>query len=71
MTVQGNQLVVEEARPQDMIFYIDGSGISAPGVYTLPLKMDIPQGLAVLQLLPREVTISVVRAAAQSPGASP
>ena len=63
LTVQGSQLTVEGARPQDMTFYIDGSTIKGPGRYTLPLKMDIPQGLAVLQLLPREVTIEVVGAA--------
>ena len=63
LTVQGSQLTVEGARPQDMTFYINGSTIKGPGRYTLPLKMDIPQGLAVLQLLPREITIEVVGAA--------
>jgi len=60
LTVQGSQLTVEGSKPQDMTFYIDGSAISRPGTYVLPLKMDIPTGLAVLQLLPREVTIRVV-----------
>jgi len=60
LTVQGSQLTVEGSRPQDMTFYIDGSAVRGPGRYTLPIKMDIPQGLAVLQLLPREVTIDVV-----------
>jgi len=59
LTVQGSQLTVEGSRPQDMTFYIDGSAIKGPGRYTLPLNMDIPQGLAVLQLLPREITIDV------------
>lgn len=61
LTVQGSQLTVEGSRPQDMTFYIDGSKIRRPGRYTLPLKMDIPQGLAVLQLLPRELQIDVIR----------
>jgi YbbR domain-containing protein len=60
LTVQGSQLTVEGSKPQDMTFYIDGSAISRPGTYVLLLKMDIPTGLAVLQLLPREVTIRVV-----------
>lgn len=66
LTMQGSQLTVEGARPQDMTFYIDGSAINRPGSYVLPLKMDIPPGLAVLQLLPREVTINVVSAAGES-----
>jgi len=61
LTVQGSQLTVEGARPQDMTFYIDGSSIYNPGRYTLPLNMDIPPGLAVLQLIPREISIDVVR----------
>jgi YbbR domain-containing protein len=61
LTVQGSQLTVEGARPQDMTFYIDGSSIYNPGRYTLPLNMDIPPGLAVLQLMPREISIDVVR----------
>ncbi len=62
LTVQGSQLTVESVRPQDMTFYVDGSQIRRPGTYILPLKMDIPPGLAVLQLLPREVEITVLRA---------
>lgn len=61
LTVQGSQLTVEAARPQDMTFYIDGSDIGGPGAYALPLKMDIPPGLAVLQVLPLEVTFDVIR----------
>ncbi|MCG8454107.1 MAG: CdaR family protein [Spirochaetales bacterium] len=61
LTVQGSQLTVEGARPGDMTFYVDGSSIRRPGTYELPLKMDIPPGLAVLQLVPRRVTVTVVR----------
>ncbi len=60
LTVQGSQLTVEAARPQDMTFYIDGTEIDRPGFYTLPLKMDIPSGLAVLQVIPLEVELQVI-----------
>jgi len=59
LTVQGNQLLVENTRPQDMTFYVDGSVIQSPGTYILPLNIDIPPGLAVLQILPREITVLV------------
>lgn len=61
LTVQGSQLTVEGARPQDMTFYVDGSILTAPGTYTLPLLMDIPTELALLQIQPREVTLNIVR----------
>jgi YbbR domain-containing protein len=60
LTVQGNQLTVEGARPQEMTFYIDASGVRAPGIFTLPVEMDIPAGLAVLQFFPRDVNVRVL-----------
>jgi|GEM_PF-122049 len=71
LTVQGSQLTVEGARPGDMTFYVEGSGIRRPGEYVLPLKMDIPQGLAVLQMVPREVTIRVVADTGRDASAGP
>ncbi|OQX28635.1 MAG: hypothetical protein B0D92_07875 [Spirochaeta sp. LUC14_002_19_P3] len=59
LTVQGSQLTVEKLRPQDTLFYLDGSNIRSPGTYTLPVLLDIPQELAVLQFNPREVKIQV------------
>ena len=62
LTVQGSQLNLEGVRPGDMTFYIDGSRISVPGSYSLPLVTDIPPSLAVLSLAPRKVDIRVIRA---------
>lgn len=59
LTVQGSQLLVENTPPQDMTFYIDASAIQVSGTYTLPLKIDIPSGLAVLQISPLELTVVV------------
>ena len=50
-----------------MTFYIDASGITAPGTYTLPVEMDIPAGLAVLQFLPRDVNVRVLREETEPP----
>jgi len=60
LTVQGNQLLVEDTRPQDITFYVDGSDIQRPGTYNLQLEIDdIPPKLTVLQMLPRELTVIV------------
>ena len=34
ITLQGNQLAIEDIRPQDVILYIDGSTVHTPGDYT-------------------------------------
>ncbi len=60
LTVQGNQLLVEEMSPQDMTLFIDGAAIRRPGTYTIPLMIDIPPGLAVLNIEPREISIQVI-----------
>ncbi len=67
LTVQGSQLIVEEISPQDMTLFIEGSKIRGPGTYTLPLMIDIPPGLAVLKIAPREISIQVVWTSAVNP----
>ncbi|KGM44145.1 hypothetical protein S1OALGB6SA_230 [Olavius algarvensis spirochete endosymbiont] len=62
LTIQGSQLLVEDTRPQNVTFYLDGSAIQRPGNYILPVEIDIPPGLAVLQILPRELSVVVVNA---------
>ena len=59
LTLQGNQLAIEDLRPQDITLSVDGSEIRIPGNYTLPVDMDIPSGFAVLGVSPRNVQIQV------------
>lgn len=65
LTVQGSQLNIENIRPKDLNFYVDGSSIRSPGNYVLPITIDIPPDLAVLQIDPRELAITVIRADAK------
>lgn len=58
LTVQGSQLQLEKLRPRDFHFFLDCSNITVPGTYTLPIRADVPSGIAVLKYFPREIPVS-------------
>ena len=58
LTVQGSQLQLETLRPRDFHFFLDCSNITVPGTYTLPIRADVPSGIAVLKYSPREISVS-------------
>ncbi|MDC7232267.1 MAG: CdaR family protein [Spirochaetales bacterium] len=58
ITIQGSQLVLEQLRPRDLHFYLDCSGIIVPGTYTMPIRVDVPEGIAVLKYNPREIPVT-------------
>lgn len=58
ITVQGSQLLIEQLRPRDLHFYLDCSNITVPGTYLMPVRVDTPDGAAVLKYNPREVSVS-------------
>ncbi len=58
LTIQGPQLLLETLRPRDFHFFLDCSNIAVPGTYTLPIRADVPPGIAVLKYFPREIPIT-------------
>lgn len=58
ITVQGSQLLLEQLRPRDLHFYLDCSRIIVPGTYTMPVRVDSPEGVAVLKYNPREIPVT-------------
>jgi YbbR domain-containing protein len=58
ITVQGSQLLLEQLRPRDLHFYLDCSRIIVPGTYTMPVRVDTPEGVAVLKYNPREISVT-------------
>ncbi len=57
--VQAGQLIMEETVPEDVHLLIDCSSITEPGVYTLPVRPDVPLGLLVLKYLPVEIELDI------------
>ncbi len=60
ITVQGTQLRVENIRQQDLHFMVDCSGIMEPGHYSLPIDVDIPDGISTLKYNPPVVELDVI-----------
>lgn len=58
ITVQGSQLLLEQLRPRDLHFHLDCSRIVVPGSYTMPVRVDTPEGVAVLKYNPREISVT-------------
>ncbi len=58
ITIQGSQLLLEQIRNRDLHFYLDCSRANLPGVYTLPVQVDVPEGVAVLKYSPREISVT-------------
>ncbi len=61
--VQGRQFDLDGIPPQDVQIVVDASGITAPGIYELPARPDVPRGLLVLRYDPARVEIEVVPSA--------
>lgn len=60
ITLQGTQQRIEKIRIQNLQFIVDCSGIIEPGHYSLPVDVDIPDGLAVLKYNPSMVEFDVI-----------
>ena len=59
VTVQGSQLILGEIPRERFNFMIDCSQISGQGDYTLPVMVNVPDELSVLDYSPKEVTVTV------------
>ena len=58
--IQGTQQRMEKIKPQNLQFTINCSRITAPGIYSLPVIVDIPNDLTVLTYNPPKVEFEVV-----------
>ncbi len=61
--VQGKQLDVESVPDTRVGLFVDAGSIEAPGIYTLPVRPQIPGGILVLGIDPARVEITVVEEA--------
>ncbi len=57
--VQGGQAFLEQLRPELIRLFVDCSGITVPGVYTLPMRAETPPGVQVVRLDPVQVTLDI------------
>jgi YbbR domain-containing protein len=59
LKVQGKQPVLEQHGGQDYRLTFDCSAIEEPGIYTIEVSPDVPQGVFVLSYEPRQVTVRI------------
>ncbi len=59
VTVQGPLLQLEETRREDIRLEADASEVDGAGVYSLPVRVDAPDGLSVVSYEPTEIVIEV------------
>jgi YbbR domain-containing protein len=71
LTAQGLQLDFSALEPGAISFMLDCSEIKAPGTWTLPLGITVPDNILVLDYEPREITITVGYPADRQEGENP
>ncbi|MDC7219520.1 MAG: CdaR family protein [Spirochaetales bacterium] len=59
VTLQGNQAQIEELSREEIFLFADCSGIYGPGTYSLNLQPRVPGEAALLNWLPKEITLTV------------
>lgn len=57
--VQGKQLDIEAAAPEDVRLVADGSVVTGPGTYVLTVRPELPRGLLVLRYEPTRAEVQV------------
>lgn len=57
--VEGNQIELEAYEASAFALFLDCSELGQEGIYTLPVQAELPQGIALIQCEPEEVTVRV------------
>ena len=59
LLVAGDNSTVSAIGANDLVPYVDCSGITAADEYTLPLKVTLPSGLSLVSVSPERITFTV------------
>jgi YbbR domain-containing protein len=59
LRLEGPQNLLDLFVPPPLFLYVDGSEITGPGVYTLPVKVDLPEDFNLLRQEPPEAVLTV------------
>jgi YbbR domain-containing protein len=66
--LEGNQNRLDFFRPPDGFLSIDCSGLTDPGTYTLPVTVNLPDGLKLIRQDPEELRLTVTLISAEPAG---
>ncbi len=59
VTIQGNQAQIEALAREEILLYADCGRITGPGTYTIPVLPRVPGDTALLNWLPKEITLEI------------
>ena len=59
VVVSGPETDINAITANDIVPYIDFSGITSAGEYTLPLSVTLPANISLVSLIPQQVTVTV------------
>ena len=59
VVVSGPETDINAITANDIVPYIDFSGITSAGEYTLPLSVTLPANISLVSLTPQQVTVTV------------
>jgi YbbR domain-containing protein len=59
LRLEGPQEQLDLFVPPPLFLYVDGSEIAEPGSYTLPVRVDLPEGFTILRQEPENLALTV------------
>jgi hypothetical protein len=62
LRLEGAQRLIEGFEPPENILFVDASGITGPGIYTLPVNASVPEAFTLSRQEPSEITLEIVEA---------
>jgi hypothetical protein len=57
--IEGRQEQLDAFQPSKVSFTVDCSGVFEPGIYSLPVIVDLPAGFSLLRREPEELNITI------------
>jgi YbbR domain-containing protein len=58
--IEGEQSSLDDFTPSADFLVIDCTGIAGPGTYTVPVRLNLPQGFSLIRREPEELNLTVV-----------
>ena len=57
--IEGNQSQLDDFQPSSNFLTVDCSGVSEPGVYTLPVRIDLPRDFSLIRREPEDLSLLI------------
>ena len=69
--LEGGQSQLDSFKPSANFLTVDCSALAEQGIYTLPVKVNLPRGLSLIRSEPEEITFIMILLEAETPSTEP